>query len=69
VDGDGRDEFVAGMPNGDLVAVADRNGVGYVLWRAPGDGAIRNVVPADIDGSGRMSIIVECDDGRVRVLR
>jgi hypothetical protein len=39
-----------------------------VLWRAAVGSAIRDVVVADLDGDGKGEIIVETEDGRIRVL-
>jgi hypothetical protein len=68
LEGDGRDEFLVGLVSGDLVAVREEDGRGTVLWRTALDGAIRDTVVADVDGDGRAEIIVETDDGLVRIL-
>jgi hypothetical protein len=69
LDGDGRDNFLVGLPNGDLVAVDERNGVGVVLWRSSFDAGVRESILADVDGDSLVEIIVETEDGRIRVLK
>jgi outer membrane protein assembly factor BamB len=69
LDRDGRDEFLVAMPNGELVALADRAGKGAVLWRTTFDAGLRGVIVADLDGDGKAEIIVECDDLTVRILK
>ncbi|NLH98999.1 MAG: VCBS repeat-containing protein [Chthonomonadales bacterium] len=69
IDGDGRDNYVFGMANGDLVALDERNGTGRVLWKKRFPSAIRNTIVADLDGDGLAEIIIETDDYAVRVLK
>ncbi len=69
LDGDGRDNFLVGLPNGDLVAVDERNGVGVVLWRSSFDAGVREAILADVDGDSLVEIIVETEDGRIRILK
>jgi hypothetical protein len=69
IDGDGRDNYVFGMANGELVALDERNGKGRILWKKWFPAAIRNTVVADVDSDGRAEIIVETDDYAVRILK
>ncbi len=69
LDGSGRDAFVLGLANGELVAVGEQGGQGRVLWRKPLENVVTDVILADVDGEGRAELIVTTDDGRVRVLR
>ncbi len=69
IDGDGRDNYVFGMVNGDLIALDEHNGKGRILWKKRFPSAIRNTVVADLDGDGPAEIIVETGDYAVRVLR
>jgi len=69
LDGDGRDNFLVGLPNGDLVAVDERNGAGVVSWKTSFDAGVREAILADVDGDGLVEIIVETEDGRIRVLK
>jgi outer membrane protein assembly factor BamB len=68
IDSDGRDNFLTGLSNGQLLALDERDGQGSVLWQVELGVAIRDVVIADIDGDAKAEIIVETDDGRIRVL-
>jgi hypothetical protein len=45
------------------------HGAGAVLWQVSFDAGVREAILADVDGDGRLEIIVETDDGRVRVLK
>jgi hypothetical protein len=69
VDGDGRDEFLTGLPDGRLLAVADRAGRGAILWTLQFDAAVTDCIAADVLGDGELALIVETDDGQVRILR
>ena len=68
LDGDSRDNFLVGLSNGQLLALDEREGQGFVLWRVPLNAAIRDVLIADVDGDGKAEILVETDDGRIRIL-
>ncbi len=69
IDGDGRDNYVFGMINGDLVALDERNGKGVILWKQRFASAVRNTIVADLDGDRLAEIIVETDDYAIRVLK
>ena len=69
LDGDGRDNFLVGLPNGELVALDEQDGRGIVLWKTRFDAAVRDVMLGDADGTGRLTILVETDDGRIRLLK
>ena len=68
IDGDGRDNFVLGLPDGKLVALEERDGKGVVVWKFDLHAAALEIVIADVDGDGFAEIVVETDDGVVRVL-
>lgn len=69
VDGDGRDNFLVGLPNGDLLALDEKNGKGFVLWKVTFDAGVKEAVMADVDADGKAEVIVDLDDGRVKVLK
>jgi outer membrane protein assembly factor BamB len=69
VDGDGRDNFLVGLANGDLLALDEKNGKGFVLWKVTFDAGVKEAVMADVDGDGIGELIVDLDDGRVKVLK
>ena len=69
LDGDQQDEFLIGLPDGRLIAVAERDGCGSVLWEVRFVAGVNDAIVADIDGDGRAEAIVETDDGYVRVLK
>lgn len=69
IDGDGRDNFLIGLENGELVALDERNGKGVVLWKAQFNTAVRDTILADLDGDGLVEIIVQTDDLSIRVLK
>lgn len=68
LDGDGGDEFLAGLPDGRLLAIADRGGQGVILWTVQLDAAVTDCIVADVRGDGQPVLIVETDDGYVRIL-
>jgi outer membrane protein assembly factor BamB len=68
IDGDGRDNYVTGLSDGQLLAFDERDGQGVVLWKVELGAAIRDLIIADLDGDAKAEIIVETDDGRIRVL-
>ena len=70
VDGDGRDEFIAGLPDGRLVAVKDQEGAGgRILWEKSFDSAVSNAIFADVDGDSRGEIVLSTSDGFVRIVK
>jgi hypothetical protein len=69
LDGDGRDEFLAGLPDGRLVAAGEKRGRGVVEWELELDAAIGPLAVADADGDGRAEIVLSTADGAVRVLK
>jgi len=69
VDGDGRDNFLVGLPNGDLLALDEKNGKGFVLWKVTFDAGVKEALMADVDADGKAELIVDLDDGRVKVLK
>ncbi|HUT74253.1 MAG TPA: hypothetical protein VM221_05375, partial [Armatimonadota bacterium] len=69
VDGDGRDNFLVGLPNGELVALDERDGKGAVLWKVAFEAVVKQAFLAEVDGDGLGEIVVELDDGRVVILQ
>ncbi len=69
LDGNGRDNFLFGLPDGELIALDEQDGHGIVLWKTYFDAAIRDVILGDVDGTGRLTILVGTDDGRIRLLK
>ncbi len=69
IDGDGRDNFLMGLPNGDLIALDERGGSPVVLWKKTFDYGVRDTIAADVDGDGLLEIIVEMEDGSIRILK
>ncbi len=68
VDGDGRDNFLVGLPNGELLALDEKNGKGFVMWKVTFDAGVDEAFLADVNGDGRGEIIVQLDDGQVKIL-
>lgn len=68
VDGNGQEEFLVGLSDGQLVALAERRQAPRRLWSMRVDAAIRDVVLADVNGDGSSEIVIETDDGKVRLL-
>jgi hypothetical protein len=52
-----------------MVAVDEQDGAGVVLWKVSFDAGVREAILADADGDSLVEIIVETEDGRVRVLK
>src|SRR5262249_61889059 len=69
LDGDGRDNFLMGLPNGDLIALDERNGAPVLLWKLTFEAGVREAIVADLDGDGLAEIAVELEDGTIRVLK
>ena len=67
--GDGRDDFLVGLPNGELVAIHEEAGKGIMFWNTLLDAPVIEAILADIDGDGLCEVIVHLDDGTVRVLK
>jgi len=64
IDGDGKEEFIAGATDGRLLAIGtDRSGRGIIKWSINLGFALGNPVVADADGDGRSEILVVCGDG------
>ncbi|HMK39409.1 MAG TPA: FG-GAP-like repeat-containing protein, partial [Bacteroidota bacterium] len=64
IDGDGREEFIAGATDGRLLAIGtDPSGRGMIKWSINLGFALGNPVVADADGDGRSEILVVCGDG------
>ena len=68
LDHDGRDEFLVGLPDGRLVAVGEGQGQGARLWEVRFDAGVNDAILADLDDDGLAEIIVETEDGFIRVL-
>ena len=68
IDGDGRDNFLVGLPTGELVAIDEKAGRGVVLWKLDLDAIIYENILADVDGDGAAEIVAITDDGYVRIL-
>ena len=64
IDGDGREEFIAGATDGRLLAIGtDSAGRGVIRWSLDFGFALGSPVVADADGDGRAEILVVCGDG------
>jgi hypothetical protein len=64
IDGDGREEFIAGATDGRLLAIGtDAAGTGVIKWSLDLGFALGNPVIADADGDGYAEILVVCGDG------
>ncbi len=69
LDSDGRDNFLAGLPDGTLLALDERDGRPDVLWRLLFDNGVRDTIIGDLDSDGHAEIVIETEDGAVRVLK
>ncbi len=67
-DGKGQEEFLVGLADGTLMALAERREAPQRLWSVGVDAAIREIVLADVDGDGASEIVIKTDDGKVRLL-
>lgn len=64
IDGDGKEEFIAGTTDGRLLAIGtDGTGRGVIRWSIGLGFALGNPVIADVNGDGRSEILVACGDG------
>jgi hypothetical protein len=68
VDGDGRDEFLVGLPDGRLVAVGETLSGPATRWEVRLGAAAGNPIVADLDGDGVGEIAVATADGLVHIL-
>jgi hypothetical protein len=59
---------MVGLPNGELIALDEKNGRSVVLWKKNFPAPIKEAILADVDGDGWAEIIVQTDDGLIRVL-
>lgn len=64
IDGDGKEEFIAGTTDGRLIAIGtDASGRGAIRWSVEFGFALGNPVVADVNGDGASEVIVTCGDG------
>jgi len=64
IDGDGKEEFLAGTTDGRLLAIGtNASGQGVVRWSVNIGCALGNPVVADVDGDGLSEVIVVTGDG------
>jgi len=68
LDGDGSDEFLTGLPDGQLICLKHDLDGGRILWTKQFDAALYNPIIADIDGDGFAEIVVSTSDGYVRII-
>jgi hypothetical protein len=64
IDGDGKEEFIAGTTDGRLVAIGqDGAGRGVIRWSLELGYALGNPIIADVDGDGEAEILVVTGEG------
>jgi outer membrane protein assembly factor BamB len=64
IDGDGKEEFIAGTTDGRLIAIGtDGAGRGIIRWSIELGFTLGNPVVADANGDGMSEILVACGDG------
>ena len=69
VDGDGRLELLFGGDDGNLHALAERDGKPRLLWSVKFGSRVGEPILADIDCDGQPEILVTAEDGRLYCLR
>jgi len=69
LDGDGQDNFLVALPDGRLVALDEHAGKGAVLWTVTFGAGVKEAIIADVDGDGLAEIVVDLDNGYVKVLK
>lgn len=69
LDGDGRMELLFGCDDGQLHALAERDGQPRILWSVPLGRRVGEPILADVDGDGLPEILVTAEDGRLYCLR
>jgi hypothetical protein len=66
IDGDGKEEFIAGTADGRLVAIGtDERGEGEIRWTVDLEYALGNPVIGDVDGDGFAEILVVSGDAKL----
>ncbi len=69
IDGDGKEEFVAGTTDGRLIAIGtDGIGRGQIRWTVDLGYALGNPVIADVDGDGFAEILVVSGEGKLHCI-
>ncbi|MCA9213394.1 MAG: VCBS repeat-containing protein [Planctomycetales bacterium] len=68
VDGDGTEDFLVGLADGTLAAITESDGNGAIVWSYRFDASIRDILIADVNGDALAEVVVETDDGKVRIL-
>ncbi len=68
VNGDNNEDFLVGLADGTLAALTEVAGKSKIVWSYHFDAVLRELIIADVDGDGWAEIVVETDDGKVRVL-
>jgi outer membrane protein assembly factor BamB len=64
IDGDGKEEFIAGTTDGRLLALGvDARGAGAIKWSMTFGYSLGNPVVADADGDGLPEVMVVSGDG------
>jgi len=69
LDGDGRDNFLLSTSTGDLIAVDEKDGKGFVMWKKRFDAPLRQAFVADVNGDGTGEVVMEFTNGFVRILK
>lgn len=67
--GKGRDDILAPLPDGTLLAITESDGRPAELWSTELDTGLREAIVGDVIGSGQSQIIVETLDGSIRLLK